>query len=89
MSITDFFTGFAIYFVIWWVTLFIVLPHGNRSQAEDGNVVPGTDPGAPTQSRIWQKLLWNTVIAGIVYGTYWLVTSWFGLGFDNIPKFFD
>ena len=28
-----FFTGFAIYFVIWWVTLFIVLPHGNKSQA--------------------------------------------------------
>jgi len=88
MSFSDFFTGFAIYFVIWWVTLFIVLPHGNRSQAEDGEVVQGTDPGAPTNSRIWQKLMWNTVLAGIVYGVYWLVTTWFGLGFDSIPKFF-
>jgi len=36
-----FFTGFAVYFLIWWITLFIVLPYGNRSQAEDGSVVEG------------------------------------------------
>ncbi len=83
-----FFTGFAVYFVIWWVTLFIVLPHGNRSQAEDGNIVQGTDPGAPTNSNIMRKLIWNTIIAGVVYGAYWIITSWFGLGFENIPSFF-
>ena len=40
-------TAFAIYFVIWWVTLFLTLPFGVRSQHEDGEGAPGTDPGAP------------------------------------------
>jgi len=29
-------TGFAIYFVLWWVVLFVTLPFGVRSQHEDG-----------------------------------------------------
>ena len=29
-------TGFAIYFVIWWIVLFLTLPFGVRSQHEDG-----------------------------------------------------
>ena len=40
-------TAFAIYFVMWWVTLFLTLPFGVRSQHEDGEGAPGTDPGAP------------------------------------------
>ncbi|MEM9331343.1 MAG: DUF1467 family protein [Pseudomonadota bacterium] len=82
------FTGFAIYFIIWWVTLFIVLPHGNRSQAEEGEVVMGTDPGAPTISRLPQKLLLNSLVAGIVFGLYWLLTSYFGWEFSDIPSVF-
>jgi GTP-binding protein Era len=39
--------GCAIFFLIWWVVLFAVLPWGVRSQHEGGEVVPGTDPGAP------------------------------------------
>ena len=46
------FSLFAIYFIIWWVTLFAVLPFGSRSQAEEGNVTPGTDPGAPAELRL-------------------------------------
>ena len=38
---------FAIYFVIWWIVLFAVLPWGVRSQHESGDSAPGTDPGAP------------------------------------------
>ena len=40
----------AVYFIIWWVTLFAVLPWGVRSQAEAADVAPGTEPGAPTPS---------------------------------------
>ena len=40
-------TGFAIYFVIWWIALFLTLPFGVRSQHEDGEGSPGSDPGAP------------------------------------------
>ena len=40
-------TVFAIYFVLWWLVLFLTLPFGVRSQHEDGEGTPGTDPGAP------------------------------------------
>ena len=36
-------TAIAIYFIIWWVVLFAVLPFGVRSQEESGAVEPGTE----------------------------------------------
>ena len=60
-------TVIAIYFIIWLVVLFAVLPWGVRSQEESGEVSPGTDPGAPAVHRVWMKLLWTTVIAGMVF----------------------
>jgi predicted secreted protein len=60
-------TGFAIYFVIWWVTLFLTLPFGVRSQHEDGGGAPGTDPGAPIASRMGRKLIWTTVISAVIF----------------------
>ena len=61
-------TIIAIYFIIWWVVLFAVLPWGVRSQEESDEVVPGTDPGAPATHRIWMKLIWTTVVASVVFG---------------------
>ncbi len=61
-------TVIAIFFIIWWVVLFAVLPWGVRSQEESGEVAPGTDPGAPAVHRIWSKLVWTTVIAAVVFG---------------------
>jgi predicted secreted protein len=57
----------AIYFLIWWVVLFAVLPWGARSQDEGGTVEPGTDPGAPAVHRVWIKLIWTTVIATALF----------------------
>ncbi len=47
---------FAIYFILWWLSLLIVLPWGARSQDESGDVTPGTDPGAPAIHRVKGKL---------------------------------
>lgn len=60
-------TVIAIYFIIWWVVLFAVLPWGVRSQEESGAVAPGTDPGAPVTHRIWSKLMWTTIVASAVF----------------------
>ena len=64
MSITS---AFAIYFVLWWLTLFLVLPFGIRSQVETDEHVPGSDPGAPVASRIAWRLLWNTVLSAVIF----------------------
>lgn len=60
-------TALAIYFVLWWVTLFLILPFGVRSQHEDGEGVPGTDPGAPVLTKMGRKLTWTTVISAIFF----------------------
>ena len=60
-------TGFAIYFVFWWITLFLTLPFGVRSQHEDGESSPGTDPGAPVASQMGRKLIWTTVISAFIF----------------------
>ena len=59
MSVTS---AFAIYFVVWWLTLFLVLPFGIRSQSEAGDHVPGSDPGAPVVARIAWRLMWSASI---------------------------
>ena len=66
-------TLIAIYFLIWWVTLFAVLPWGVRSQAEGGEVTPGTDPGAPAIHTLWRKMMWTTLIASIVFGILYVI----------------
>ncbi|MFZ2159161.1 MAG: DUF1467 family protein [Bradyrhizobium sp.] len=61
-------TALAIYFVLWWVTLFLTLPFGVRSQHEDGEGAPGTDPGAPIASQMGRKLIWTTLISAVIFG---------------------
>jgi len=65
-------TAIAIYFLIWWVTLFAVLPFGVRPQHE-GDMAPGTDPGAPVVPRILMKLVWNTLVSGVIFGLCYVV----------------
>ena len=76
-------TGFAVYFVIWWLVLFLTLPFGVRSQHEDGAGTDGTDPGAPVRSLMGWKLLATTVVSGVLFlaGNYA-----HGAGYFNIER---
>ena len=49
-------SGLAIYFVIWWITLFMVLPFGVR---RDEQIEIGNDPGAPIKHHILLKMFIN------------------------------
>ena len=68
MSIT---MSIALYFIIWWIVLFAVLPFGVRSQEESGEVVPGTPEGAPAAPRMLRVFAINTVVATIVFALVW------------------
>ena len=76
-------TALAIYFVLWWVTLFLTLPFGVRSQHEDGEGAPGTDPGAPIVTHMGRKLIWTTVISAIIFASAMLA---FNAGYFNIER---
>ena len=54
----------ALYFVVWWISLFGVLPFGARSQIEAGEVTAGTDPGAPAAPASCGKGSRTTLVAG-------------------------
>ncbi|HEU6443170.1 MAG TPA: DUF1467 family protein [Microvirga sp.] len=58
--------GLALYFVIWWILLFAILPFGVRSQAESGEVVAGTEPGAPTVHGLQEKAIWTSLVSSVV-----------------------
>jgi predicted secreted protein len=57
-------TGIAVYFTVWWVVLFAVLPWGVRHD-EEGPA--GADRGAPQNPRLLLKALATTLIAGVVW----------------------
>ena len=68
--------GCAIYGIIWFLTLFMVLPFGVVSQHEDGRLVPGSEAGAPARPMIYQKLAITTLLSAVFYAlVYLLLTS--------------
>lgn len=70
MSITF---GVAVYFVIWWTVLFAVLPFGVRTQAEAGEVVPGTPASAPVTPRLLRTSIITTVVSCAVFALVYAV----------------
>ena len=60
-------SALAIYFIIWWVVLFAVLPIGVRSQSEEGDIVLGTEHGAPIRPMLVRKAVLTTIIAAIIF----------------------
>jgi predicted secreted protein len=77
-------TSVAIFFIIWWVVLFAVLPWGIRSQAEAGEVVPGSDPGAPALPKLKSKLVWTTLVAGIVFAAFQVIYRYRLVSLDDL-----
>ena len=80
------FTALAIYFVLWWICLFAVLPWGVRSQHEAGELTPGTDPGAPVLTNIKRKLVWTTVVASTVFATFYLLYTYKLVTLDQVAS---
>lgn len=61
----NWFTAFVAYVMIWWTTLFAVLPLGTRPSAEADPVTGWR--GAPERPRIVRKALITTAIATAIW----------------------
>ncbi len=77
----------AIYFIVWWIVLFAVLPWGVHSQDEMGEVVPGSDPGAPAIPRLGLKLIWTTVVSAALMVAVYAVFATKLLSLDDLTRF--
>ncbi len=72
------FSMFVMFLIIWWTILFIVLPMGVRGQAEENDIVEGSEPGAPVESNIKSKFILTTKITIGVWLVFCAVI-WSGL----------
>ncbi len=79
--------GLALYFIIWWMVLFAVLPFGLTTQEEAGDIVPGTPGSAPARSRMLRIFLINTVVAAIVFAVVWaaITFKWISIIAPTLP----
>ena len=81
-----FLTGFAIYFVIWWVVLFLMLPFGVRTQDDADDVTLGTTSSAPSGPHMARVIIRTTLGSLVIYGVFYLLTSTLGYRFEDIPS---
>ena len=67
-------SGIVVFFLVWWLTLFAVLPIGTRPNPE-GDSVTGWR-GAPENPRLLRKALITTAISVVLWlGIYFLAES--------------
>tara|TARA_B100000963_G_scaffold357355_1_gene379345 strand:- start:17184 stop:17435 length:252 start_codon:yes stop_codon:yes gene_type:complete len=57
----------VIFVILWWLILFMILPRNINSQKNQGYIVEGTDPGAPSNPNIIKKLVLTTIITSILF----------------------
>ena len=72
MSLTG---GLVLYATLWFLSLFLLIPFGQRSQADAGDIVPGTPHGAPHQLRVrrlaWLATLLSAAIFAVIAAVIW------------------
>jgi predicted secreted protein len=80
------FLGFGIYFLIWWLVWFAVLPWGvERQNAPEA----GHDPGAPVKAMIAIKFLATTLIAAAIFGVGYALWVSGVVSLDTLPMPFE
>lgn len=62
------FVGGALYFILWWLCFFVMLPIGVRNLDEAGVTgAEGHDRGAPEMPHLGRKALWAAGLAAVVW----------------------
>jgi predicted secreted protein len=82
----SFVSALAIYFIIWWLVLFLVLPFGVRNAHEAGEAVEeGHEPGAPVNPRLARKVAITTILASLIFAAFYLAQTRGLLSLDSLP----
>ena len=61
----------AIYFIIWWLVIFCILPFGIRTQEENGEVTLGTPPSAPWRPMLVRKAIITSIVSAVLLFLLW------------------
>lgn len=59
-------TIIALYFMLWWIALLIVLPFGSQKPDDAADKVAGCEPSAPKRFAARQKLISASILAAFM-----------------------
>ncbi|MDE3122329.1 MAG: DUF1467 family protein [Paracoccaceae bacterium] len=65
--------GILLLVMIWFLIFMLAMMIPTRSQAEQGEVVPGTPASAPSKVNLARRARFTTVLALVVFGLIWAV----------------
>jgi predicted secreted protein len=78
--------GIAIYFVLWWLVLFTVLPWRATSHHELGHdVEAGHAASAPVHPHLLAKFAATTVISAVIFAVGWWLFEAGWISLDSVP----
>lgn len=60
-------SSLVLYAVVWFMTLFVVLPLRLRTQGDEGQVEEGTHASAPANFRPGRTALWVTGVGTVIW----------------------
>lgn len=79
--------GIVLFAVIWFMVFFIALQINPRSQADEGDVLPGTPASAPSDFRLKRKVVATTMIAVVLWSVIASVILSGAVGLRDIDWF--
>lgn len=79
-------SAFAVYFIIWWTVLFMVLPIGLRTQGDENEVTLGTVESAPARFRGGRVVLLTSIISALIYALWFISSTYFGFSMNSLPR---
>ena len=85
----NFYAVFAIYFLFWVMSVFLVLPFGVRTPHETGEaLVPGQADSAPTNYRPLRVVVSATILSLVLFGIFYAnyVNGWITPDDINIAR---
>lgn len=72
-------SAIVVFAVVWFLTLFVVLPIGLRTQDEAGRIEPGTPASAPAGAVMRRKFLIVTLVALAIWAAICATIIWSGI----------
>lgn len=83
--------GVAIYFIVWWIVLFAMLPIGVRTSEEAGeSLAPGSADSAPHRPKLLPKMIATTLVSAVIFAGIYVVIAHHLIRLDDIlflPRF--
>ena len=74
----------AVFFIVWWLVFFAVLPWGIASDHEGRELTLGQERGAPDAPMLGRKVLITSVIAAAITAGIYVAIAIYGWSLEDL-----